>query len=242
MILPLLVVLVGGGSREAPRRPAENTVSVARLPARVAGDFRRLATRTPLLVFGAGAAASTAAHAADQPLAQRIGASERNSRVYDTGAEVGDGVVQWGAAAAIYAIGLAARRPPLRALGSALLESQVVEGAIAQGLKHTVRRARPDGGRYSFPSGHASATFATADIVLQQFGWKAGLPAYAGAVFVGLSRVEQREHYLSDVVAGATIGIASARGVRVRARGGRIVASPAALRGGGMIFVSVCGS
>ena len=36
-----------------------------------------------------------------------------------------------------------------------------------------------------------------------------GVPAYAAASFVAYSRVESREHYPRDVVAGAGIGILS---------------------------------
>lgn len=35
------------------------------------------------------------------------------------------------------------------------------------------------------------------------------MPAYAAASFVAYSRVESREHYAHDVVAGAAIGILS---------------------------------
>ncbi len=43
----------------------------------------------------------------------------------------------------------------------------------------------------------------------KRYGWKYGVPAYAAASFVAYSRVEAREYYPQDVVAGAAIGIAS---------------------------------
>lgn len=43
----------------------------------------------------------------------------------------------------------------------------------------------------------------------KRYGWEYGLPAYALASFVGYSRVESRQHYAHDVIAGASIGIVS---------------------------------
>ena len=43
----------------------------------------------------------------------------------------------------------------------------------------------------------------------RRYGLKWGVPFYALAAFVGYSRVESRNHYTHDVVAGAAIGIAS---------------------------------
>jgi len=43
----------------------------------------------------------------------------------------------------------------------------------------------------------------------KRYGWGYGVPAYALASFVAYSRVEAREHYAHDVIAGASIGIAS---------------------------------
>jgi membrane-associated phospholipid phosphatase len=240
VIVPLLLAaLIRHGPGVQIVRDAPADVSVVRLPSRVAADFRRLATRTPLLVLAAGGASAGIAHASDAPSARDVGASETNSRIFDVGAEIGDGVVQWSAAAVVYGAGLATHSPRAQALGSALVESQIVEGAITQILKHMVIRTRPDGGRYSFPSGHESASFATADVLMQQFGWKAGLPAYAAAVFIGSSRIEQRQHYLSDVIFGAAIGVASARTLAFQLRAQRISVVPAPERGGGAVLIVV---
>ena len=43
----------------------------------------------------------------------------------------------------------------------------------------------------------------------KRYGWEYGIPAYAAASFVAYSRVEAREHYPRDVIAGASIGIVS---------------------------------
>jgi membrane-associated phospholipid phosphatase len=81
--------------------------------------------------------------------------------------------------------------------------------SVTQLLKITVDETRPNGGPYSFPSGHTSASFSCAEFLRRHYGWRAGLPAYLAATFVGYSRVESQNHYTHDVVAGAAIGIIS---------------------------------
>ncbi len=80
---------------------------------------------------------------------------------------------------------------------------------ITYGLKYTVDETRPSGGSRSFPSAHTSISFSAAEFMRKRYGWEYGIPAYAAATFVGYSRVESREHYIHDVIAGALIGIAS---------------------------------
>ena len=77
-------------------------------------------------------------------------------------------------------------------------------------LKEVFPELRPDGSdRKSFPSGHASVSFAAAATLQNRYGWRVGLPAQLLATFVGFSRVEARKHHWYDVVAGAAIGEAS---------------------------------
>jgi membrane-associated phospholipid phosphatase len=80
---------------------------------------------------------------------------------------------------------------------------------VTYGLKYTVDAERPNGGEYSFPSAHASVSFASAEFMRKRYGWEYGIPAYAAASFVAYSRVEADQHYTRDVVAGAAIGILS---------------------------------
>jgi membrane-associated phospholipid phosphatase len=105
-----------------------------------------------------------------------------------------------------------------------------VAGTIAIPTKFLVGRSRPfnDEGPYhfkplhgglSFPSGHSTQAFAMAAVVSEYADNPWGsVAAYGGAVLVGLARMEQRSHFVSDVVAGALIGTLSAKAVMSRHR------------------------
>jgi len=58
---------------------------------------------------------------------------------------------------------------------------------------------------HSFPSGHSGTSFGTA-VALAVAAPAIGIPAVAGAALVGWSRMYVREHYLTDVIVGASIG------------------------------------
>ena len=84
--------------------------------------------------------------------------------------------------------------------------------AMTQGLKHSVREPRPDTGvRNSFPSGHTATVFAGAELIRTEYGWAYGAGAYALAATVGFMRMYNGRHWLNDVLAGAGVGILSAR-------------------------------
>ncbi len=208
MMIPVLIAVLAAQAA-APR----SQVSVQGLPARLAHDARRLfTTPTPALVIAAGGLAAAAAHPADHSAVDRLSRSAGLEAFLDGGANAGDGTVLGLSALTVYGIGLAAHN-------------------------ERTARQRPDGGRYSFPSGHASATFVAADVVMQEFGWKAGVPAYAGAAYVAVSRLTERQHFLSDVVFGAAAGIASARTLTIQRPAHTVTFVPVPLHGGAAIMV-----
>ncbi len=95
-----------------------------------------------------------------------------------------------------------------------LTQALIVDSVYVFALKEAVRRQRPDGSdRLSFPSGHASGAFALATVAEKHYGWKVGLPAYLVASAVGVSRIENDRHHLSDVLAGAALGYVVGRTV-----------------------------
>ncbi len=87
---------------------------------------------------------------------------------------------------------------------------------IVMSIKFVVRRRRPEGewgGIYrntdphSFPSGHAARAFMIAVLAIGLGpGW-AGLLLTVWAPLVALARVAMGVHYVSDIVAGALLGI-----------------------------------
>jgi undecaprenyl-diphosphatase len=59
----------------------------------------------------------------------------------------------------------------------------------------------------SFPSDHATASFAIALTYLGQRDWRAGLVLAAGAVMVVTSRVYLGTHYVSDILGGVATAL-----------------------------------
>ena len=89
----------------------------------------------------------------------------------------------------------------------------IANGLCTYGIKFITGRIRPDGAnRRSFPSGHTSSSFLAATIADDLYGSKIGVPAYLLAGLTGLSRIHDNKHYLSDVIFGASLGIALGKG------------------------------
>ena len=84
--------------------------------------------------------------------------------------------------------------------------------AVVRGIKYTVDRTRPNGSRHSFPSGHTATAFMTATMLYKEYGWRSpwwSIGGYTLAAFTGVSRILNNWHWMSDVAAGAAIGIGS---------------------------------
>ncbi len=88
-----------------------------------------------------------------------------------------------------------------------------INAAVTEALKHSVHEMRPKGvGNTSFPSRHASWAFTVSTVFSNELYrespfWSLG--AQLAASSVGMQRVMSHHHYASDVIAGASIGIAS---------------------------------
>lgn len=124
----------------------------------------------------------------------------------------------------ILATGFIKKDKALQLKGWEAAGALVLNTAITQGLKYAINRKRPyeeypllinpydgsESGR-SFPSGHTSSAFATAASLSLNFKkWYVVVPAYSWATAVGYSRLKLGEHYPSDVLGAAVIGVGSA--------------------------------
>ena len=190
-------------------------------------NFSRLPTRDNAVLLIAGFVAAAAVHPADSDATRTLAGNDALHEPLEPGAVVGGTPFELGAAIAAYGIGRAVNNRRVAQLGADLIQAQLMAEMLAFGVKEVVRRARPEGSGFSFPSGHTTVSFASADVLQRTFGWKAGVPAYAVASYVAASRIQTRAHYLSDVVFGAALGTVAGRTVPV-SRSHRLAISPMA--------------
>lgn len=97
------------------------------------------------------------------------------------------------------------------------LAAFTVERSVYFSLKNTLKRPRPPAvipyffsmvtpaDQFSFPSGHAMASFLLATLVIAYIGSTA-FPIVIWATGVGLSRIILGVHFPTDILAGASLG------------------------------------
>lgn len=86
-------------------------------------------------------------------------------------------------------------------------------GTTVYAMKNITKVERPDGSaRNSFPSGHTATAFMGAELLRREY-WDVspwiGIAGYAVAAGTGFFRMYNNRHWLTDVIAGAGIGILS---------------------------------
>jgi membrane-associated phospholipid phosphatase len=76
-------------------------------------------------------------------------------------------------------------------------------------------------------------------MVLQEhYGWKLGVPAFAIAGYTAASRITDNQHWTSDVVFGAALGMVCGRTVTVRLRETKVSIAPLPVRRGGGVLIT----
>lgn len=180
----------------------------------VGGDFRRFfsndSTVRTVGLAGVGALFASSWDARSSIAIRESSADE----TFAAGQIAGDVLTHMAIGGSTYLAGRLSGREGLTDLGSDLMRAQILSQTVVHAAKFATNRGRPDGSdNRSLPSGHTATAFATAGVLQRHFGWKVGAPAYAVAGYVGASRMGTGRHYLSDVLIGAGIGIASAHTV-----------------------------
>ena len=121
---------------------------------------------------------------------------------------------------ALWALGWCAERPRLHQAAWFASWAFLAAGSLEFALKHLVGRPRPNAGTMSmlpigpsytpefdsFPSGHATSVFAVA-CAFAYFYPRLRWPLYLLAACISFGRLYLDRHYVSDVLAGAFIGI-----------------------------------
>jgi membrane-associated phospholipid phosphatase len=132
------------------------------------------------------------------------------------------------AAGLVYLYGEVQESEKAKRIGLLGAESIVLAGAFTGVIKIAGHRHRPDTGdqynrwdgpglstdNLSFPSLHASTAFALATVVAEESGSPyVASAAYGIASLVALARVNDNEHWSSDIVFGSAIGYFTGRAV-----------------------------
>lgn len=204
---------------------------IIRLIPNLIEDVKALPSERTLWLAAGGTVVAYTLSAADTEIAE-WSAKQGGSSYAEIGAVIGDGWVQGAAALFTYGVGRLHGNAKVAHTGSDLVRAQVLNGILTKSLKLAVDRQRPDGGGHSFPSGHTAAVFASASVLHGHFGWKAALPAYSLAAFVGWTRLRDEQHWLSDVGAGAAIGVIVGQTVTAGHRQRTWTVLPVPMRGG----------
>ena len=153
----------------------------------------------------------------------------------------GNPAAHFGLAAVAYAYSTLAKDAKTYDVSKTLMSALIINGVATMTLKAAVADDRgPNGEHFAWPSGHTSSAFTTAAVLEVAYGWKVGAPAYGVAALAALQRLDTREHWLSDVIFGAAMGIAIGRSVakgRLMEVNGWTVLPYAQPGGGGVMLV-----
>ena len=202
----------------------------------IPGDFGHMPSRHTAAVLAGGGALALLAHHFDDDVNAHLQGSSFAKTFFAPGKFIGQGATLVGASFAVYGIGRATDNRKMSHLGMDLLRATIEDAAIVYAIKLGVRRDRPTGECCSFPSGHASVTFAAASVLWRHLGWKAAVPTYTVASYVAASRLHDNRHFLSDVVFGSAIGVAVGHTVTMHTLHGHETwaIAPMPVPGGGM--------
>ena len=141
----------------------------------------------------------------------------------------GEGVFTLPPLAVLYLYGHYQNNEKARRVALMSFESYVVTGVFTQFLKFSAHRHRPGSGdshevwdgpgfstdNLSFPSGHSSSAFSVATVIASEYKDYPVVPyvAYSVATLTALSRVNDNDHWASDVFLGSAIGYFTAKAI-----------------------------
>lgn len=124
----------------------------------------------------------------------------------ETFATLGNPGLHFGVAGALYLAGHQMNDEKTYEVSRALFSALIINGVTTMVGQAASSDRSPNGEWGTFPSGHTSSSFAVASVMHQAYGPLAGIPLYGLSTLVAISRLDDREHYLSDVVMGAVLG------------------------------------
>jgi membrane-associated phospholipid phosphatase len=160
----------------------------------------------------------------DKTVAARLGLDGRTraSRAIGTFAEAGDQPPLIILSLAVVAAGLAGGNARIRRTGTRMLTAHSLSTLFKLLIKDRIDRTRPgedgyrlekgtsrDGRLRSMPSGHSAGVAAVAGAVLPDYPGALG-PVATAATAISAAQLPSKNHFLSDVLVGAGLGLIAA--------------------------------
>lgn len=160
----------------------------------------------------------------DEPVQQDIQGhrSPAGDNLASTVRRMGEVEVFGTVAGGMFFAGVVAHRPALSRASVRIAASLTLAGILSSAGKLLSGRPRPNeagdaddlklfSGHQAFPSGHTTMAFALATSLANEIKrpW-ASVGLFAAAAGTGWSRLNDNKHWLSDVIAGAAVGVTSA--------------------------------
>ena len=209
------------------------------LPAQEKADSIRTSSLIGINEAVAGAAVLAGAFLVDGAVRTELQAdrSTTSNRLAKVGNVFGNGLYVLPPLAAAYLLGRVAHRPRVARAAFRAGTAFVLSGAATGVLKAVFGRARPFqrgdpwvyqpfSGFNSFPSGHVTVAVATAvTLAAETDRWWLKAVLYGSAGLTGFARMNDDKHWLSDVVAGAAVGIVAGRLVTRWGKPARVIVS-----------------
>lgn len=126
-----------------------------------------------------------------------------------------DGYIQYGPAALYVGMNIATFKSTEAAFDQAgvFLIGTGIYAATTYGLKAAITEARPDGTEKTFSSGHTATAFFGATLLAHEYRDsypELVIAGYTLAAATGAIRIANNKHWVTDVLMGSAIGIASA--------------------------------
>jgi hypothetical protein len=170
------------------------------------GDLTNTTLELPFIALTGGLVLASYSYYLDDEVQEYFEDHPFSRKFDDIGNWVGNPYILSSASVLMYGSSLLTKNENFQRTSETLVEALIFNFVITEGIKLSFRRTRPNGGNYSFPSGHTSTAFTIAAVLQNMEGWKYGVPAYVAASAIGFSRIDGGYHYLSDVVFGAALG------------------------------------
>jgi|JI10StandDraft_1071094.scaffolds.fasta_scaffold126822_3 membrane-associated phospholipid phosphatase len=171
-----------------------------------AGDIESSFADYPMLILVSGVIATSLTLPLDDNVENYLSNHRISKKMDDTAHWIGHPYILGPASVIVYGTSLLGHNEHFQLISETMVEALIFNSVMTEGLKYGLNRQRPNGGHYSFPSGHTSTAFTIASVLQSFEGWKIGVPAFAVASFIGFTRLDGNYHHISDVVFGAALG------------------------------------